>query len=295
MSSATLPEASTIIPIRQGADGIEVYLVRRGDKAAFMAGNYVFPGGVVDPADRDVKLWAGAVDLGPTALAERLGGELGWREALAFGVAAIRETFEEAGVFLGSVGEQGALARLLEFRRDDLLGREWLVEQTASRGWKLALSSLACWAWWITPEGMKRRYDTRFFLASFPADQTCSPDGREVVEGVWTTPRDALSRNLTGEMPLSPPIVVTLHDFLRFHDADALLAEARGRRWGRALNPRLVTFEGGVVLLEPWDPDHGNPEAAVEPGKLPGLILPAGEAFSRLWSDGRLWRPVAVG
>lgn len=295
MSIASLAEASTIIPVRQGAAGLEVYLVRRGAKASFMAGNYVFPGGMVDPADRDVKLWAGVADLGPTALAERLGGDLGWREVLAYGVAALRETFEEAGVFLGTTGEGGELDRVLAQRRDGHLGREWLVEQTAARGWRLSFSSLSCWAWWITPEGMKRRFDTRFFLASFPSDQTCSPDGREVVEGVWTTPRAALVGNVTGDMPLSPPIVVTMHDFLRFPDAEALLSEARGRRWGEALAPRLLTFDGGAVLLEPWDPDHANPEAQVDPATLPDRLLPVGEPFSRLWSDGKLWRPVAAG
>ncbi|NTU59841.1 MAG: NUDIX hydrolase, partial [Deltaproteobacteria bacterium] len=171
MGTLGIPEASTVIPVRQGAAGLEVYLVRRSDRSGFMAGHYVFPGGVVDPADRDVRLWAGAIDLGPTALGERLGGGLGWQQAVAFGVAAIRETFEEAGVLLGAAGDPDQLARVRGHRREGVLGREWLAEGAATGSWTLSFSALSRWAWWITPEGMKRRYDTRFFVAPFPPDQ----------------------------------------------------------------------------------------------------------------------------
>lgn len=295
MELMSLPEASTIIPVRQGRGGVEVYLVRRSARAGFMAGNYVFPGGVLDPADRDAQRWADAVDLGPTELGERLGEGLSWERILAFGVAAIRETFEEAGVFLGETGSAEGLSRVLEQRRAGLLGKEWLVEETASRGWRLAFSALNCWAWWVTPAGMSRRYDTRFFLASCPADQVCSPDGREVVEGVWTTARAALAANLTGAMPLSPPAAVTLQELLRFDDEATLLAGARTRTWGSALAPRLVIFEGGPLLVEPWDPEYSKEELVIDPERLQRSVLPVGEPFSRLWSDAGVWRPVAAG
>lgn len=259
-----------------------------------MAGNYVFPGGVLDPADRDARQWVGAVDLDPATLAERLGQGLGQDQAMAFGVAAIRETFEEAGVFLGDCGGPQELSRVLERRRAGALGPEWLSEGVSSRGWTLAFSALTCWAWWITPKGMSRRYDTRFFLTSFPIDQVCAPDGREVVEGVWAPPRDALAANLTGVMPLSPPAAVTLQELLRFDDVAPLLAEARRRAWGPAIAPRLVTLPHGAMLLEPWDPDYANEEPRIESASLPGSVLPAGEPFSRLWSDGKVWRPVAA-
>lgn len=71
--------AATVVTVRQGAggDGFSVLMVRRNDKVAFMAGAYVFPGGRVDPADRD-----------------SAHGD----EAAAFRHAAVRELEEEAGV-----------------------------------------------------------------------------------------------------------------------------------------------------------------------------------------------------
>jgi len=140
-----------------------------------------------------------------------------------------------------------------------------------------------------------KEYDTRFFVASCPVDQSCSPDGREVVEGVWITPKDALAANLAGTMPLSPPAVVTMQELLRFDSEATLLADARTRVWGPALAPRLVTFRGGAMILEPWDPEHSSEEIKIDIVKLKDLVPPLGEPFSRLWSDGKVWRPVAVG
>ncbi|MFO7686791.1 MAG: hypothetical protein R6V60_11915 [Desulfobacterales bacterium] len=68
-----------------------------------MAGAYDFPGGRVEPQDRN-KAWETQVDLSPEEIFQRIGGDLTLEEALAHGMAAIRETFEEAGV-LPAAGE----------------------------------------------------------------------------------------------------------------------------------------------------------------------------------------------
>ncbi len=65
-----------------------------------MAGNYVFPGGVVDPQDGEVDFWDRHTDLDSAALGRRLGGAFPVAEAMAYAITAIRETFEEAGVLL---------------------------------------------------------------------------------------------------------------------------------------------------------------------------------------------------
>lgn len=290
MEKVALPEAATIVLVRQGATGLQVYLVRRNPRTAFMGGNYVFPGGVLDPADRDAERWIALSDLGPTPLEERVGGDLGWRDALSYGVAAIRETFEEAGILLARRVAEEDLRALLKRREEGTLADGWLLDEATSRGWRLGLSWLSRWARWITPAGMKRRYDTRFFLASPPPAQTCSPDGREVVDGVWLTPEDALARNVSGEVPLSPPTVVTLQELLASQDARALLAECRP--WGAPLLPRFFPLSGGGVILEPWDPDWAAVDPSFEPESLRKALLRAGEPFSRLWSDGEVWRPV---
>jgi 8-oxo-dGTP pyrophosphatase MutT (NUDIX family) len=44
--------AATVIPLRDGPDGIETLMLRRNSKLEFAGGMWVFPGGRVDPADR---------------------------------------------------------------------------------------------------------------------------------------------------------------------------------------------------------------------------------------------------
>jgi 8-oxo-dGTP pyrophosphatase MutT (NUDIX family) len=92
--------ASTLLLIRDKNGELQVYLLKRKGSSGFFPGNYVFPGGMVDSEDRDTDFWKARVDLEPEEIDRRLGGALGWEEALAFAVAAVRETFEEAGVLL---------------------------------------------------------------------------------------------------------------------------------------------------------------------------------------------------
>jgi 8-oxo-dGTP pyrophosphatase MutT (NUDIX family) len=286
--------AATAVLVDRQARPLRVYLVRRHPKSGFMGGNYVFPGGVVDPLDREALSLRSLSDLEPALLFRRLGGDLCWEEALAYGVAVLRETFEEAGVLLGGCSRDSGLRELLELRRAAPLPADWLLREAPGRGLRLALSTLSPWARWITPAGMKRRFDTRFFVAPAPQGQLCSPDGREVVEGLWATPREALEANLRGEIPLSPPTLVTLQELLSYEQPEDLLAEAGRRTWGEPLQPRYLEIGGGAVILEPWDPEHGKAELGFDPERLLAAVLPAGEPFSRLWYDGRIWRPIRV-
>ena len=58
--------------------------------------------------------------------------------------------------------------------------------------------------------------------------------------------------------------------------------------------PRMVSLEGGVVIIEPWDPEFEQEEILLSSARLEKCVLPAGEAFSRIWFNGEVWRPVAV-
>ena len=66
MSVAEARPAATVVVIREGGGGgVEVLLVRRNDKLAFMAGAFVFPGGRVDVADQRLAI---DTDLRPEVL-----------------------------------------------------------------------------------------------------------------------------------------------------------------------------------------------------------------------------------
>ena len=185
-----ITEAATVILTRERAGRLQIYLLKRSAKSGFMAGNYVFPGGRLDPEDRDIDLFESHSDLDLSAIATRLGGDLPAEKALAFCAAAIRETLEEAGVFLAHHKENldQKMEQVGSLRLTANLTKDWFAKLVAGTGWRLSLTALSRWSHWITPELMKRRFDTRFFLADMPADQCCQPDSRETVKGLWISP-----------------------------------------------------------------------------------------------------------
>ena len=140
---------------------------------------------------------------------------------------------------------------------------------------------------------MPRRYDTRFFMAFMPRDQECTPDLNEVTHGIWISPEKGLAGNFKGEIPLSPPTMVTLHELLKFSSLKALKKEMKTRTWEKALLPRLIASHQGKMIVEPWDPMF-NKKVDMNSSELEKVILPPGEPFSRLWLHEGLWKPVGI-
>lgn len=291
-----LARAATLILVRQHAGEAQTYLLRRSPSSGFMPGVFVFPGGLVDPADTDEAFWEKHLDMTLPAFARRLGPGLEVSDALGYAVAAVRETFEEAGVlFASKEGDVAADVKHAGERRfEQRLRSGWLRRWVETDGWRLMLSALSPWAHWITPAGMPRRFDTRFFMAALPEGQDGRPDLRETTEGRWISPREALVQNLDGRTPLSPPTLVTLHALLTYPSVSALCERLRDRGWGEAIFPVLVPLgEGrGAIILEPWDPMYGRNDVPLDAAELPQRVLPVGAPFSRLWNDGGIWKPV---
>lgn len=293
MPPTPLP-AATVIILREQERGFELYLLRRHAGSGFMAGTYVFPGGMVDTGDRRVDFWQDHVDLEKTEITTRLGGAIDTQGVLAYGIAAVRETFEEAGVLLA---DRKALAteafiRIQTLRVSGRLPEDWLFNEVTGGGWTISLSALRRWAHWITPERMKRRFDTRFFASLMPDDQQCRPDHLETTHGLWSTPEKALAGNLAGKIPLSPPTLMTLHEMLQYRSIEGIWTESCNRSWGSALMPRLVKTESATLILRPDDPDYGQPIDQIrirQPGRKP---LGVGEPFTRLQHMEGIWRPV---
>jgi 8-oxo-dGTP pyrophosphatase MutT (NUDIX family) len=287
--------ASTVILTRQNDGELQIYLVRRSDRSSFMPGNYVFPGGMVEPADRKMEIWKAHADMDLGGISGRLGGSMTVEETLSYSVAAIRETFEEAGVLLAYRNEQSRadLENVCNRRMTKEMPKGWLRQLVGFEGWILAFSRLARWAHWITPELMPQRYDTRFFIAFMPPEQECVPDKKETTKGIWISPEKGLVGNSKGEIPLSPPTVVTLHELLKYSKVEELEREAETRSWGEPLCPRLVLLSRGALILEPWDPMI-NQEVQIDPQGLEEAILPVGQPFSRIWNHDGIWRPVGV-
>ncbi|WP_209307619.1 hypothetical protein [Geodermatophilus sp. DF01-2] len=122
-------DAATVVLLRDGARGLEVYLLRRRPTMAFAAGMHVFPGGAVDPRDRDGGVpWVGHP---PTTWAEALSCDTELAAALV--CAAVRETFEESGVLLA--------ARQDGRQVTDTTGEDWERDRLALIDGTLALSN----------------------------------------------------------------------------------------------------------------------------------------------------------
>jgi 8-oxo-dGTP pyrophosphatase MutT (NUDIX family) len=290
--------ASTVILVRaaESEETLQVYLLRRSQKSGFFPGNYVFPGGALDPDEWDTSFWQAHLDVSPRELHNIFKTGLTVEELVAYGVAAIRETLEEAGVLLARKTGEGRAPSGCPCERpsqeDQYPG--WFKRKIAGEGWQLSFSCLLPWSHWITPEVMPKRFDTRFFIAPMPKGQICKPDDRETTHGVWMSPRKALEENARGEVPLTPPTLVTLHSLLPFKTLKELSEGAVSRSWGPPILPFLFLSERGRFLVEPWDPDYGRtPE--IGPGDLEDKILPVGEPFSRLWMREGIWRPIKTG
>lgn len=215
---ATPKIAATVLLLRPSPAGFEVYLLRRVSTMAFAAGMYAFPGGSVDPRDREVSVaWAGPT---PREWSARLGQPES--DARAVVCAAVREVFEESGVMLAGPDESTVVGDVSgadwERDRQALLGRELaLTELLAKRGLVLRSDLLAPFGRWLTPIFEPRRFDTYFFVARLPLAQVPRDVGGEADHTVWLTPAEAVS------LAMLPPTTYHLTELARFSDVDTAL------------------------------------------------------------------------
>lgn len=287
--------ASTVILVREQTQELQVYLLKRSTGSGFFPGNYVFPGGTLDPDDQQIEFWQHHVDLSAEERLKVFGTELEAEGIIAYGVAAIRETLEEAGVFLARK-DRVAKGSFEGTGQRPLAGESqegWFRKKVSDQGWVLSFSNLFPWSHWITPQGMPKRFDTRFFIALMPEGQVCSPDDQETVHGLWISPEKGLQGNMQGELPLSPPTVITLHELLPFKTLDGLIKASCLRSWGHPRLPILMKLAQGAVIVEPWDLQYGK-AIKIDPAGLPEKVAPVGEPFSRIWLNQGIWRPITA-
>jgi 8-oxo-dGTP pyrophosphatase MutT (NUDIX family) len=208
-------DAATVIVGRDAGEGLQVFMVRRNARAAFMPNLYVFPGGRVDEADRD-------------EAARRLHGSAGDVDP-AYAMTAARETFEEAGLlFADGAGHADELAEL----RCALHAGELAFGAVLERlGTSVDASQLRYFSRWVTPksEHATRRFDTRFFVARAPGNQIAEADAFEVLDGRWMRPADALGAHARGEIGLIFPTIKHLERIAPYRTVDELLRFARSK------------------------------------------------------------------
>jgi 8-oxo-dGTP pyrophosphatase MutT (NUDIX family) len=195
----------------------QVLMMRRPGGADFAPGAYVFPGGSVHAEDA------------------AFGDE--------YRAAAMRELFEEMGVLLAR-HENGRFAQSSDGQRlRGLLsdGTGW-VAALAQLGLTPALDRLAFLARWVTPEAVPRRFDTRFYVTTWPSGQTVHPQDGEVSDWCWTTPARALSED---GLTLVHATRRILESVAREPEVSGFIARLRREAETPAVMPRVVRRADG--------------------------------------------------
>jgi 8-oxo-dGTP pyrophosphatase MutT (NUDIX family) len=219
MASGAIPlPASTVVLVRPDEHGaFEVLMNRRPERMQTYAGAYVFPGGCVEPTDYSPEMLALTHGLTSAEARATLESDLEPEICLGHWVAAARELFEEAGIhFFAGAGDAGSsdstsrLERLLSQRSALQRGELTLASLLNSELLRCDISGLSYFSHRITPEHYKIRFDTRFFLAALPAQQTPLHSSEEVAESLWITPQAALDRVSHGGFPMMPPTIAVL-------------------------------------------------------------------------------------
>ncbi len=216
-------DAATVMLLRSGSQGLEVFALRRSSAMAFAAGAYAFPGGAVEEQDHGPLPWTGT-SLG--AVAQRLAEPAD--RAAALMAAAVRELFEETGTLLAAPWPDPAWA---ERARTDLLqGRRSFAEVLSEAGARLRADLLLPWSRWVTPAGQVRRFDARFFVAALPPG--AAPPGLRAGEADrahWVRPVELLREADQGRALLLLPTRTTLAQLAVHPDPAAVLAAAPSR------------------------------------------------------------------
>jgi len=249
--------AATILLVRDGPAGIEVFMATRHQDSSFMPGLLVFPGGRIDEGDSDPRLLAGLADEDRALdhLASRLGG--------------IREVFEEAG-FLFARDKAGAsiigadrLESLAAWRSRIHRREATLAEMTEAEGLALVPRRLVPFAHWVTPRIRSKRFDTRFYLAEAPHGQEGIHDDRELVDSRWVRPLDAVAEADRGSIRLAFVTRSNLKLLARSATvAEALQAAAEWRIV--TVSPELFDSPEGPALRIPADAGYEVTEVLVK-------------------------------
>ena len=269
-------DAATVMLVRDVDDGMEVFMLRRNLKSDFVGGAYVFPGGAVDEADRHADLEAVCEGRSDDEASVLLNVDRG---GLAYWVAAIRESYEEAGVLLAynldgdviSFAADDMAERFRVHRKAVDSGDLRLIEVCELEHLRLAVDQIHYFSHWITPVGPPRRYDTRFFVAAAPAEQVPLHDDRETIASLWVRPADALARHRAGELDMIMPTISNLEAIVRFNRSSELLEAAAAIGEIPAILPRIANVGDGVRILLPGDDGY---DQAVNSPPITGLPMP---------------------
>ena len=253
--------AATVVMLREGIDGMEVFLLKRHGLSDVLGGAYVFPGGKVDRFDAELDMTAHLDQPLPDLHAALNEPDIDALTAAGLYIAAIREAFEESGILFAQGASHTHAAQATQLLRQGHAFDEVLAQMQL----RLDTRSLAPWSRWITPKMPSlttKRFDTRFFVAAAPPGQIAEHDNIEATESIWLGPRAALEQYRDGHIMLAPPQIMSLAHLARHSTVQSVLHEARSRM-PPVIAPEPFEHEGTRVICYPGDERHSVGERAL--------------------------------
>jgi 8-oxo-dGTP pyrophosphatase MutT (NUDIX family) len=255
--------AATVLALRDSPSGFEVLMLQRNLNSDFVGGAYVFPGGGVDPSDAGPRADRLVYGLNDGEASVRLNLEAG---GLAYYVACLRELFEEAGLLVACdrrgrpfrFANPDIVATMAAHRRDVNASRMGFLDMMELEGLLLDLRGLGYLAHWVTPQGPPRRFDTRFFVAVAPEDQTAAHDAGETVADTWVSPSEALAAHARGELEMIFPTIRTLQSIQHLSSSRDVLTHADSLTSIPRIEPRIRERDGSLVILIEGDEGFGD-------------------------------------
>ena len=263
MNTQIITPAATVLIIRDGENGIEVFMVKRSNRPPF--GNlFVFPGGKIDQSDNDPRAQSLCRSISDKEASSLLGIE---NNGLGYWVACVRECFEEVGILLAEKKDGSKLdlnglekEKYQKYRQDLLDNTISFYDICIQEGLELLTENIAPFSHWITPDIEVKRFDTRFFIACLPENQTGIHDGNELVNSLWVSVGEAIKKAYAGEMNMIMPTIKNLEQCVGFRTIQDLL-DHQQKLTNKDIPPILPKFfkkDGNWVGLLPGDAGYDD-------------------------------------
>ncbi len=237
---ATPRPAASVLLLRDGPSGVEVFMATRHKGSSFMPGILVFPGGAVDRDDADVASARGDPP-----------------EDWVCRIACIREAFEEAGILLARPMGQPDLvsperldALVAAYRSRLCSGEDSFSRMLAHERLEPAVDLLVPFAKWTTPIVRTKRFDARFYLARAPEGQIGAHDENELIDSRWITPAQAFAEAEAGTVRIVFATRSHLRLLAKSASVEAALSAARARPMP-VVEPQLFHSPEGPALRIP--------------------------------------------
>lgn len=265
--SVAIRPAATVMLIDDRPD-LQVLMMQRHVNTTFAGGMWVFPGGSVDVKDDSVAYRLACPDVTEMTASRLMGMKSG---GLAYYVAAIRESFEEAGILLARHKQSGEKVTFSEKNMTDRIeahrnnvngGLTDFVDVVTKEDLLLDVVDMHYVARWITPIGPPKRFDARFFIARTPIGQTPLHDNRETIHSEWMAPRDILYRFESGEIKLMSPTLRMVKSLALFESTDDAIKAAKANQSDERVRVDPVKDR----LLLPGEQGYENASEDIETG-----------------------------